>query len=262
MKTSTSLILTGMWVGLAVAFSAMIIYPNFGPEKTMQFITVFSLEKLLSMDNLLVMSMIFGYFGIPKEKQSSALNWGLFGAVFFRSTIILSGGYIVNSLSWVLYIFAAFLIYAGYGMLSEDDGNYNPEESNVVNFVKRHFGRFGVFIACIVAIEISDILFAVDSIPASFGVSQDTFVILSANLFAVLGLRSLYHAVENGMSALSGIEKYVGAILMLVGANVLLEHFFKVPEGFLMGLVFSILCFGIYKCKTTKKEGEYHGRTV
>lgn len=240
----------------AVAFATLLIYPNLGPVKTMQFLTVFSLEKLLSMDNLLVIFLIFGYFGIPKEKQAAALTYGLAGAVVFRTSIILSGVYVIEHLSWVLYIFATFLIYSGYKLITQDDEGFSPDESAMVTFLHRRAGKIGLFVSCIIAVELSDIMFAVDSIPASFGVTQNSFIILSANLFAVMGLRSLYHAVSNGIELVEGIEKYIGIVLAMVGANVFISHFWmKIPEMYLMGSVFMVLCSGVVACKR-KKEVE------
>lgn len=253
MTTTKSLLWTGFYIIAAIAFAAMIIYPNFGPEKTMQFITVFSLEKLLSMDNLLVMFMIFKFFSITNPNdQKKALTWGLTGAVVLRTAVIVPGAYVVNHLTPVLYLCAAFLIYSGFSILkSEEDDGFDAADSKIVNWCKNKLG--GTLLAAIVAIEISDIMFAVDSIPASFGVTQDTFIVLTANFFAILGLRSLYFAVSNGLSVMDGIEKYIGAVLVIVGANVFCDHFWiKIPQGYLMGGVFAILCFGFVMCN--KKE--------
>lgn len=255
MTVKQSLLMTGFWIFAAFVFAGTIIYPNLGSVATMQFLTVFSLEKLLSMDNLLVISCIFGYFAIPRQEQRKALMYGLAGAVFFRAFFILSGVNIINNFSFMLYFFAAFLIVSGYSMMFEKDGNYEASESKIVQFVNRNFGNLGLFMTCIIAIELSDIAFAVDSIPASFGVSQNSLVILSANLFAVMGLRSLYHAIASGIELLNGIERYIGIILALVGINVFVSHFvIKIPEVYLMTAVFSILCFGVIACKPKKGE--------
>lgn len=254
MTTKQSLLWTAFYVFAALLFS-IYVYATHGISATAQYLTVFSLEKLLSMDNLLVMYIIFEFFGLTPVQQKKALSWGLFGALFFRWTLILSGTYIVNHLTWLLYLFAVFLIYSGYKMGTEEDGEYDPNESRIVSFLKNHTGQLGVFFACVIAIEISDIMFAVDSIPASFGVSQDSFVILSANLFAVLGLRSLYHAVANGIKMLSGIEVYIGAVLSLVGISVFVNHlWFKIPDAALMAAVFTILLRGFYACKKEKND--------
>lgn len=255
MTTKQSLIKTGLYILLAL-FSAVLIHQNMGSVASSQFITIFTLEKLLSMDNLLVIYMIFKYFGIPKADQALALTLGIIGAVVFRVLIILSGTYIIEHFHWILYVFAAFLIYSGAAMLgaSEDD-QYNPDSSKIVSFIKSKTGTLGVFAGCILAIELSDIMFAVDSIPASFGVSQNAFIILSANILAVMGLRALYHAVANGIEFFKGIEKYIGGILFLIGANVFVSNFWmKIPETYLMGSVFVILATGAIICNKKKKE--------
>lgn len=250
MTTKASLLWTAMWIMLAVAFSGYIYYDH-GLAPTMQYLTIFSLEKMLSMDNLLVIYLIFGYFGITDSKlQQRALTYGIIGAFVFRFGLIASGTYIVQHLTWLLYVFAAFLIYTGYKICCEEDGEYDPNDSKIVSYIKRKAGPGGAFIGCILAIEVSDIMFAVDSIPASFSVSQDMFIILTANMFALMGLRSLYHAVANGIEMLHGIEKYIGVVLALVGLSVFVSHlWFHIPETYLMAAVFSILGFGVIKCK-------------
>lgn len=257
MNTRSSLLWTAFWIASAIVFATYIMV-GYGTVPAMQFMTIFTLEKMLSMDNLLVIYMIFKYFGIPENQRARALTYGILGAVFFRTVLILSGVYIVEHLSWLLYGFAVFLIWSGYKMMSDADGDYNPEDSKVVSYIKRHTGTTGVFFGCIIAVELSDIMFAVDSIPASFGVSQDAFIILSANLFAVMGLRALYHAVANGIEVLHGIEKYIGLILALVGVNVFINHLWmKIPEAYMLSAVFAILCAGVLACrKPTNQEKE------
>lgn len=255
MTTKRSLWMTLFWTLAALVFAYAIVYPNFGGNATMQFVTVFSLEKMLSMDNLLVMSLIFKYFGVTPRGQRRALTIGLTGAVVSRATLISGGVYFIDSLTWLLYGFAGFLLYSGYKMMTEEGDDYDPEESVVISFIRKNLGNLGLFVCCIVAVEVSDIMFAVDSIPASFGVSQNAFIIISANLFAVMGLRSLYHAVANGINLLHGIEKYIGAVLVLVGLNVFSNHFWiKVPEAYLMGAVFSILCAGVLACQPKQEK--------
>lgn len=253
MTTKQSLYWTGFYILCAMAF-ACFVYSTRGAVQSAEFLTVFSLEKLLSMDNLLVIFIIFGYFGIPKEEQGKALTYGLAGAVVFRTSIILSGVYVIEHLSWILYAFAIFLIYSGYKIITQEDEGFSPEESAIVTFIHRRAGKLGLFVSCIIAVELSDIMFAVDSIPASFGVTQNSFIILTANLFAVLGLRSLYHAVSNGIEIVEGIEKYIGIVLAMVGVNVFVSHFWmKIPEMYLMGSVFLVLCFGVVACKRKKE---------
>jgi tellurite resistance protein TerC len=255
MTTKQSLLWTGFWIFLALLFSGY-IYATQGLTSTVQYLTIFSLEKMLSMDNLLVIYLIFGYFGITdKRQQHRALTWGIIGAFVFRIGLIASGTYIVQQLTWLLYVFAAFLIYSGYKICFTEDDGYDPNDSKIVSYIKQKAGKTGAFVGCIVAIELSDIMFAVDSIPASFSVSQDMFIILSANLFAIMGPRSLYHAVANGMEMFDGIERYIGIVLALVGASVFVSHLWvHIPETYLMAAVFSILGFGVFKCKGKRNE--------
>ncbi len=260
MNTRKSLMMTGFYILLAFLFAGY-IYVDMGSAKAIQFTTVFALEKLLSMDNLLVMFLIFQYFAIndPKE-QKKALTLGIIGAVVFRTALILPGAYVVNHLTPVLYACAAFLIYSGYKICTSDDDGFDADDSSVIMWCTNNLGDKSKLFAAIVAVELCDIMFAVDSIPASFGVTQDPFIILTANLFAVLGLRALYFAVSNGLSIMSGIEKYIGAILVLVGLNVFCNHFWiKIPEWYLMGSVVVILCLGFIMCNKKEKE---HGKAA
>lgn len=215
-----------------------------GMNSASEFLTVFWLEKILSVDNLLVIMMIFSYFGINKDKQHTALLFGIFGAIFFRTVFILSGAWILEKIHWVLYVFAAFLIYTGFKIICGGDDSFDPSKRPMIRFLKNNFGKTGVLIGAIIAIEISDIMFAVDSIPASFGVSQNWFIVLTANLFAILGLRSLYHAVSAGLNMLTGMEKFIGFALILLGFEVCLNHWIEVPAWVTMAMTFTVIIGG------------------
>lgn len=257
MTTKKSLLMTLFWTALAAIFAAAVIYPTWGTAGTIQFVTVFSLEKLLSMDNLLVIFLIFGYFKIDKKQQAIALWMGIIGAFFFRTTIITSGAFVLSHMSWLLYLFAAFLIYSGFKIIKTDDDGFDADDSGIIMWCTNNLGDYSKLLAAIVAIELCDIMFAVDSIPASFGVTQNPYIILSANLFAVLGLRSLYHAVANGLEVLHGIEKYIGGVLCLVGINVFVTRLLvSVPEMYLLIACASVLVTGALICKrhNNKKE--------
>ncbi len=244
-----SISMTVFYIGAALCFSVF-VFQRYGLDVTMEYLTVFALEKMLSMDNLLVIFMIFSYFGISKAEQHKALLLGILGAIVFRMSLILSGVYIVERMTWILYIFAAFLIYSGYKIMTGEEDGYDPEQSKIVSFLKNKFGKSGAFIGAVIAVEVSDIMFAVDSIPAAFSVTQNSFAILTANLFAVLGLRSLYHAIAHGIEMFNGIEKYIGAVLVLVGMSVFSNHFLiHIPETVLMGAVFFVLGMGIAMCR-------------
>ena len=233
-----SLLMAGVYVLAALVYAGS-VYVHQRAAATSQFLTIFSLEQLLSVDNLLVISLIFGYFKIPKEKQHSALLYGIVGAIAFRTMAIFAGTALLARLIWLLYGFAGFLIWSGYQLMQGDDEGFDPAEKKLVQIIRNRFGARSLFLAAVLAIEFSDIMFAVDSIPASFSISRDPAIILSANLLAVAGLRSLYHAVSQGLSMVAGLEKYIGLVLIMLGGFVFVDHFaIPVPSWFTMAAVF------------------------
>lgn len=250
-----ALTMTGFYALVSMSFSVFMYFDK-GFEAFSEYVTIYWLEQMLSVDNLLIISLIFGYFAIPKKHQHVALLYGIFGAIFFRVLFIAAGTAIVSTFSWVLYIFAAFLMYTGYKIVTAgDDGGMNPEDKKLIVWLKKRFGQSGAFIGAIIAIELTDIMFAVDSIPASFSISQDAYVILTANLFAVLGLRSLFHAVQAGVTFFEGIEKYIGAVLVLLGLEVFVHHLYHdLPAWVTMGGVFAVLGTGIVVSLRNKRN--------
>lgn len=254
-----SLSMTVFYMAISVLFSGYVYYAHGGIQPASQYLTIYGLEQMLSVDNLLVISLIFSYFGISPKKQHTALLYGIVGALFFRGLFILSGGWLLQKVEWLLFVFAAFLLYSGIQILRGGDSSFDPDQRKLIRFLKKHVGASSTFIAAIIAIELSDIMFAVDSIPASFSVSKDSFVILTANLFAVMGLRSLYHAVAHGISLLDGIEKYIGIVLMFLGAEIFFNRMvFEIPSYVTMAVVFGTLVIGVIFTKannlTASKE--------
>lgn len=247
-----SLAMTAFYVAAAMAF-AVYVWHSRGAESASQFVTIFWLEKLLSVDNLLVISLIFGYFAVPERQQHKALFYGLAGAIVFRGIFIFGGAFILSQLAWLLYGFAAFLIWSGVGLMRGGEDGFKPEDSWIVRWA---FSRYSwaPLLCAIIAIEVSDIMFAVDSIPASFGVSQNSFIIFTANLFAVLGLRSLYHAVNYGLTLLEGVEPWIGAALVALGLEVFAGHFLHIPGWVTMCMTMGIIGTGVAVNVLRKKE--------
>lgn len=241
-----SLSMSGFYIVAGLAFGGYIYLNHGGIEPASQYATIYLLEQMLSVDNLLVISLIFTYFGIEKKKQHTALLFGIAGAIFFRVLFIVTGSWLLDKVFWLVYIFAMFLIYTGYKIIKGGDDGFDPSDKKFIKWLKS--SKYGTFLAAIIAIELSDIMFAVDSIPASFSVSKDTFIILTANLFAVMGLRSLYHAVSYGISMFDGIEKYIGIVLVFLGAEIFAKHYIEIPSYMTMGVVFTTLAIGIYRC--------------
>ena len=236
--------MTGVWIGVSLLFCVGIyfFYPHDPHEKALEFLSGYLIEKSLSMDNLFVFLMLFSFFGVDRKYQHEVLFWGIFGALILRSIFIFAGAAIVERFDWVLGLFGLFLLYTGVKMFAgNNDQQSNPSNNVIVKWFKKLYPvtegmrddkffviengkRFAtpLFITLIV-IETTDVAFAVDSIPAVFSVSRDPFIVLTSNIFAILGLRALYFA----LAAVSQYFKYLkyglGVILIFIGIKMLLE---------------------------------------
>ena len=264
-----ALTMTAVWIAVSLVFCAGIywLYPVDSHEKAMEFLAGYLIEKSLSMDNLFVFLMLFSFFGVERKYQHEVLFWGIFGALVLRSIFIFAGAAMVERFEWILAVFGVFLIYTGIKMFSHDeDEQVDPSNNIFVRVFKRFFpvtdqmhgGAFFVrgerneesgkwlatplFITLIV-IETTDVAFAVDSIPAIFSVSRDPFILLTSNIFAILGLRALYFALAAIAKYFTYLKYGLGIILSFVGVKMLLEVFWsiKVPTPISLALIFGIL---------------------
>lgn len=219
MTPRKSICWTIFWSLCAVGFGIG-IYLNYGANLAAQFINVFMVEKLLSFDNLMVFLMIFTYFRVPDKDRRRVLNWGLIGAAVLRAICISAGIGVVQHLAWVLYVLGAVLIYSAYGMAFGDEEDDSIEGSKIVKFAEGlHVPAIMVWI---VAIELSDIAFAIDSIPAGLSISQNLFIVYAANMFAILGLRSFYFAVQAIYGYLPQLKYGVSLVLAFIGIKMFL----------------------------------------
>ena len=260
-NVSEALKMTAVWIGVSLIFCGGIwLYE--GDEKAMEFLAGYLIEKSLSMDNLFVFLMLFSFFGIQRKYQHEVLFWGIFGALVLRSIFIFAGTAIINQFEWILGVFGAFLIYTGIKMFShQDDENVDPSKNIFVKLFKKFFpvtdqmhdDKFFViengrrlatplFIALLV-IETTDVAFAVDSIPAVFSVSRDPFIVLTSNVFAILGLRALYFALAAVAKYFTYLKYGLGIILSFVGIKMLLEVIWdiEVPTPISLVFIFGIL---------------------
>jgi len=258
-----ALTMTAVWIAVSLLFCAGIywLYPVDSHEKAMEFLAGYLIEKSLSMDNLFVFLMLFTFFGIPRKYQHEVLFWGIFGALVLRSIFIFAGAAMVERFEWILAVFGVFLIYTGIKMFGHNgDEQVDPSKNIFVKVFKRFFpvtdkmheDRFFVkedrwlatplFIALIV-IETTDVAFAVDSIPAVFSVSRDPFIVLTSNVFAILGLRALYFALAAIAKYFTYLKYGLGIILSFVGIKMLLEVFWdiKVSTPASLAFIFGIL---------------------
>ena len=277
-----ALTMTAVWIGVSMVFCAGIywLYPVDSHEKAMEFLAGYLIEKSLSMDNLFVFLMLFTFFGIPRKYQHEVLFWGIFGALVLRSIFIFAGAAMVERFEWILAVFGVFLIYTGIKMFGHNDGEQvDPSKNIFVKVFKRFFpvtdkmyeDKFFVreyegtgvptkwlatplFIALIV-IETTDVAFAVDSIPAVFSVSRDPFIVLTSNVFAILGLRALYFALAAIAKYFTYLKYGLGIILSFVGLKMLLEVFWDIKVSTPLSLSF---IFGILVLSMALSYGKLH----
>lgn len=249
---------SAFWILLAIGFGGL-VYKWFGSRLAMEYFAGYVIEKALSVDNLFVFLVIFGYFRVPKELQHRVLYWGILGALVLRAVFILAGAALVQQFHFVLYFFGAFLVFTGIKLLVGNDEEGDPGESLVIRTIQKwipttsdyrgnsFFVREGsrwlatpLFLVLIV-IETTDLVFAVDSIPAIFGISRDPFIVFSSNIFAILGLRSLYFALAIVMEKFHYLKVALAFVLVFVGVKMLIADFYKVPIGASLSLILGLL---------------------
>lgn len=255
------------WVSLALLFGGAIWLVE-GPRHALEFYTGYVLEYSLSVDNMFVFIMIFGYFAIPHNLQPKALLWGIVGAVILRFLFIFLGVQLISLFSWTIYVFGALLIFTAAKMLlQKEDDNFDPSQSFILKLLRKvmpiktdyHGENFFVLeagkrmatplLAAVMVIEMSDLIFAVDSIPAVLSITQDTFLVYSSNIFAIIGLRSLYFLLS-GMAGKFPYLKYgISVILFFVGIKMLLSHFFPIPIVASLGVIVGILALSVLASK-------------
>ena len=258
-----SLVWTGVWVGLALLFNAGVWHFS-GAQKGLEFFTGYLIEKSLSVDNVFVFALLFSYFAVPAQYQHKVLFWGILGALVMRAVMIFAGAALITKFSWIIYIFGAFLILTGIKMIVKRDEEMHPERNPVVNWFKRlipmthdYLGdKFLVrengrrvatpLLLVLVCVEVSDLVFAVDSIPAIFAVTTDPFIVYTSNVFAILGLRSLYFALAGVMDKFHYLKVGLGVVLSFVGVKMLLMHTaWKIPTLISLGVVVLILTVSV-----------------
>ncbi|MBK6685175.1 MAG: TerC family protein [Deltaproteobacteria bacterium] len=252
---------SAFWVGLSLAFNTW-IYFHFGPAKGMEFFAGYLLEKSLSVDNLFVFILLFSQFKVPKKDQHRALYWGVIGALVLRVSFILGGTALINRFSWLMYIFGAFLVFTGVKLLftkEEEDGEPDLSQNRVLKLVRklvpmteqydgaklftRQNGKLMAtpMLAVLAVVETSDLMFALDSIPAVFGVTTDPFIVYTSNICAILGLRALYFLVAGVLAMFRYLKVGLAVLLAFIGIKMLIANFFHIPIGASLGVIALIL---------------------
>jgi len=250
---------TFLWIGVALAFNGF-IYFRFGPDKALEFLTGYLIEKALSVDNLFVFLVIFSYFSVPAEYQHRVLFWGVLGAIVLRAVFILLGAALLHRFHWLLFLFGAFLVFTGIRLLFEKGESVHPERNPVVRLFERwvpmvhdyhnsHFftlregRRYATpLLLVLLVVEATDVIFAVDSIPAIFAVTPDPFIVFTSNIFAILGLRALYFLLADSLERFRYLKVGLGTVLLFIGAKMLISDWYKIPIG--VSLVVVVLLLG------------------
>ena len=265
-----SLTLYAGYFAVGVAFGGWIWW-QLGATKAMEFYTGFLVEQSLSMDNVFVMAMILGFFNIPRKFQHRVLFWGILGVIVLRAIMIGLGTALVQEFEWILYIFGAFLLFSGVKMLRSNDEDEHPdlENNRFVRFIRRHIrvtddyhgGKFLVrlpdpktgkallyatpLLLALVLIELADLVFAVDSVPAVLSISQDPFIVYTSNIFAILGLRALYFALAALMHRFVYLKYALALVLIYIGGKIFLHDVVKVPALLSLAVTIGLLAGGV-----------------
>ena len=263
---------TFVWIALAGAFAVLIYffghtitgnYQHKNSDLTLEFLTGYVIEESLSVDNLFVFLVIFRYFTVPRRLQHSVLFWGVAGALVMRAVFILLGIQLLNAFSWVIYIFGAILIYSGIKLFRQSEADINPEANIVLRWFRKLFRvtkdyegdkffvvRQGLLYATplavvLVMIETTDLFFATDSIPAVLAVTREPFIVFTSNVFAILGLRSLYFALAGMIEVFHLLHYGLSAILVFIGVKMLASRYVHIPIGVALGVVAGVLLLSI-----------------
>lgn len=276
-KVSEALAWTGFWIGFALAFNVAVYFlydygvllgPNgivSGSEAALEFFTGYIIEKSLSLDNIFVMSAIFAYFKIPMKFQYRVLFWGVLGAIVLRGVFILGGVALVNNFSWIMYVFGFILVVSAIKMFFSSASGFSGEslDDNVFVKIVRGFlpvaetinGKFFIkergrtfatpMLVALVVVEGSDVLFAVDSIPAVFGITRDPFIVYTSNIMALLGLRHLYFALAAMLVKFEKLKYAMSFVLGFIGVKMMAAEFYEIPTAFSLSVIVGILACGI-----------------
>ena len=249
---------SAFWISLAVIFGIGVWY-FFGAERALEFATAYLIEETLSVDNLFVFLVIFGYFAVPAQLQHRVLFWGIIGAIVLRIAFILAGAALLQRFHWVMYIFGAFLVFTGIKLLFQSGDEVHPEKNPILRlarkfiptvpdyrgtkfFVVENGKRYATpLLMVLLVIEATDVVFAVDSIPAVFAVTRDPFIVFTSNIFAVLGLRSLYFALAGMMQKFHYLKVGLGLVLSFVGVKMLIADIYKLPISVSLGVIAGLL---------------------
>ncbi len=262
MVIKEALLWSAGWIALSFLFNGLIWYLQ-GTERALTFLTCYLIEESLSVDNMFVFLMIFKYFKVPPKNQYKVLFYGILGAVVMRFIFIVTGVTLVEKFHWLIYLFGAFLIFTGIKMLANHEKEMHLEKNPVVLFLRKYFPvtddyngeKFfivkdgkkyaSMLFVVVVVVMTSDLMFAVDSIPAVLAITQDFFLVYTSNILAIMGLRALFFALSGMMHLFHYLQQGLSVILMFIGAKMMLDHFFPIPVFIALCVVIGILTISV-----------------
>ncbi len=260
---------SGVWIGLALLFSVFVYFgyergwmglgasidpvdnlQNDGSRAVTKYLTGYVIEKSLSVDNIFVIAMLFAFFAVPAKDQHRLLFWGILGALVMRGVMIGVGATLIARFNWILYVFGVLLLLTAVKMLLMKHDEIDPNKNTIVRVIQKLLPGVGPSVLALVTIEATDLVFAVDSIPAIFAITGDAFLVFTSNIFAILGLRSLYFALAGAMKSFKYLKPALAIVLAIVGAKMLSHHWLKSILGdrfnfYLLGVVLLVLLAGV-----------------
>jgi len=271
------------WVALALTFNYG-VYHFLGPDKGLEFLTGYLIEKALSVDNIFVFVLVFSYFNVQPRYQHRVLFWGILGALLMRGAMIFAGAALIHRFHWVIYFFGAFLVITGIRMATQTEHAIEPESNPVIRLIRRfipvtkqyHGQKFFVkeergsklrlvatpLFVVLVLVETTDLIFAVDSIPAIFAITTDPFIVYTSNVFAILGLRALYFLLATVIHKFHYLKIGLSVVLMFVGTKMLIVDFYKVPIGLSLGVIALVLLSSVGLSLLFPKDVDEHDPVV
>jgi tellurite resistance protein TerC len=269
-KFREALAWSGAWIVLAAIFAVVIFFWH-GRTPALEFVTGYVIELSLSVDNLFVFLLIFRFFQVPAIHQHKVLFWGILGALIMRAIFIAAGVSLIQKFHWIIYAFGAFLVYSGIKLFFQEEAEIHPEKNPVLRlfrrwvpvtkdyvgnkFFVRSAGLYAtpLFVVLLV-VETTDLLFAVDSIPAILAITRDAFIVYTSNVFAILGLRSMYFALAGMMEMFRYLHYGLSLVLISVGAKMLLSHYFEIPTSVALAAVAGVLAISVIASMANPKK--------
>lgn len=264
---------TILWILLALAFGGVVYYMQ-GKTAALEYLTAYIVEKSLSVDNMFVFIMIFSFFGVSETDQPRVLKWGILGALVMRFIIIFTGVALLNRLEWLLYVFGALLIYTAVKMFFHNESDVDPGKNPVLKFFRRFIpfternekGKFFIkekarwvatpLFATLIVVEASDLMFAMDSIPAVLAISQHPFIVFTSNVFAILGLRALYFLVSGVMQLFRFLRYGLAFILVFIGMKMLIREWYHIPVSVSLLIIAACLALSVVASVAIKEKKE------